>query len=120
MYKNNYSRYGVKMNDIDTVRDKLARMLDMKFDSINSDSWGSYYRTSSPPGEISEIGIHYNLEPAGAPGEVDELMDAEYPDYPVLISVHDAESLDFYDELLTQDPEFRGVLIYRDIEEDDD
>ena len=114
----NSSRFGVKMNDVTSVRDKLARLLDMEFKGVQSDQWGLYYVTVGKG--IREIGIHYNLYPATAWDEEEEVIEEEYSDYPVLISIYNATNLDFYDKLFIEDPEFQGVLIEREIDEDGD
>lgn len=82
------------------------------------EQWGLYYVMVGKG--IREIGIHYNLYPATAWDEEEEVIEEECSDYPVLISVCNAKNLDFYDNLFIEDPEFQGILIEREIDEDGD
>jgi len=120
MYKS-HSCYGIKMADLDEIKDKLSEALDMKFKKVFSDAWGFYCETDVEWGQRSEIGIHSNELPLGSP--IDEpgfFNEPEFKDYPMLINVYDAKSIEFYDKLFIEDPEFQGVLIERDIEENGD
>lgn len=119
MYDNNYSVYGLKTEDVETTHDKLSAILQTEFEGVNSDQWGLYFMSQ---GATPQIYIYTNLFPITAPDEEgEERWSAEnHKKYPILVSVYDARDMDFYDKLFTNDPEFQGVLIERDIDEDDE
>ncbi len=106
MYRN-YSLYAVKGKPIEDVASQLYAAIDEPYREHTSLSWGDYYRSSNR-GKV-DVSVYPNEDEEDYPHE------ERYAEYPILVSVYDAEDFERYDRLILQELGVSAELIVRKV-----
>ncbi len=110
MYRN-YSLYAVKGKPIEDVASQLYATIDEPYREHTSLSWGDYYRSSNR-GKV-DVSVYPNADEEDYPHE------ERYAEYPILVSVYNAEDFERYDSLLLDGLGVSALLIDREVVEEE-
>ena len=105
----NYTTIAIKLDDLETARDRLEKLLDIKLGGHSSSAWHRYFSTIGLV--FPTISVFTNRQP-GEGGN--PLTEVNYEAFPLLISIENANTTDelnsIIDDILS-DPEFGAVLV---------
>lgn len=81
--------YGTKDWSVDELAEMVATVLDITLEPHESSALGDYFTTPNLQGDGEIISVRPNYVDYGE--EEDEIMEDEFPDYPVIVTVEDTQ-----------------------------
>lgn len=101
-----YLLFGVKAENINTIKEELEKHIDTPFHGRQSDYYGNYFSTRCDV--YGDWSIYYNFNDQG---EFDFTDEPDYIDFNCLVSIYDVVSFEKNIDLVMKTLPFETVLI---------